>query len=63
MKHTIEISSEDLSQIISNDLKHNYKWHLDSKEDYELLDAIEVMLQYYMKPSDYNEWFKTRGRE
>ena len=63
MKYTIELSSEDLSQIIVNDLKHNYKWHLDSEGDQELLDAIEVLLAYYMKPSDYNEWFKIRGRE
>lgn len=63
MKHTIEISSEDLSQIIVNDLKHNYKWHLDSEEDRELLDAIEVLLAYYMKPSEYSAWFVSRGRE
>lgn len=63
MKHTIELSSEDLSQIIANDLKHNYKWHLDSEGDQELLDAIEVLLAYYMKPSEFSAWFVTRGRE
>jgi hypothetical protein len=64
MKHTIELSIEDINQIVVSDLQDAFNWHLDSEEsEYELMNAIEVILSYYMKPSDYSEWFKTRGRE
>lgn len=64
MKYTIEIAVEDLNQIIVSDLKDTFSWNLDNQEaETELMNAIEVVLQYYMKPSDYREWFKTRGRE
>ena len=63
MKYTIELSGEDINRIIVDDLKDAFKWNLDSEGENELLNAIEVMLQYYMKPSEYSEWFKTRGRE
>jgi hypothetical protein len=63
MKYTIELSGEDINQIIVDDLQDAFKWNLNSEEENELLNAIEVMLQYYMKPSEYSEWFKTRGRE
>ena len=63
MKYTIELSGEDINRIIVDDLKDAFKWNLNSEEENELLNAIEVMLQYYMKPSEYSEWFKTRGRE
>ena len=63
MKYTIELSGEDINQIIVEDLQDAFKWNLDSEGENELLNAIEVMLQYYMKPSEYSEWFKTRGRE
>ena len=64
MKHTIELSIEDINKIVVSDLKDAFNWHLDSEEsEYELMNAIEVILSYYMKPSDYSEWFRTRGRE
>ena len=63
MKYTIELSGEDINRIIVDDLQDAFKWNLNSEEENELLNAIEVMLQYYMKPSEYSEWFKTRGRE
>ena len=63
MKYTIELSGEDINRIIVDDLQDAFKWNLDSEEENELLNAIEVMLQYYMKPSEYSEWFKIRGRE
>ena len=64
MKHTIELSIEDINKIVVSDLKDAFNWHLDSEEsEYELMNAIEVILSYYMKPSDYSEWFQTRGRE
>ena len=64
MKHTIELSIEDINKIVVSDLKDAFNWHLDSEEsEHELMNAIEVILSYYMKPSDYSEWFRTRGRE
>jgi hypothetical protein len=63
MKYTIELSGEDINRIIVEDLQDAFKWNLDSEEENELLNAIEVMLQYYMKPSEYSEWFKIRGRD
>ena len=64
MKHTIELSIDDINQIVVSDLKDAFNWHLDNEEsEYELMNAIEVILSYYMKPSDYSEWFITRGRE
>ena len=63
MKYTIELSGEDINRIIVDDLQDAFKWNLDSEGENELLNAIEVMLQYYMKPSEYSEWFKIRGRD
>ena len=64
MKHTIELSIDDINQIVVSDLQDAFNWHLDSEEsEHELMNAIEVILSYYMKPSDYSEWFQTRGRE
>ena len=64
MKYTIEIPTDDLNRIIVNDLKYVFRWKLDEEEDdCELLNAIEVLLAYYMSPSEYSEWFQTRGRK
>jgi hypothetical protein len=64
MKYTIEIPTDDVNRIIVNDLKYVFRWKLDDEEDdCELLNAIEVVLAYYMESNEYKEWFKTRGRE
>lgn len=64
MKHTIELSIEDINKIVVSDLKDAFNWNLDNQEsERELMDAIEVVLTYYMKPSDYSAWFTTRGRK
>lgn len=64
MKYTIEVSREDVDQIVVSDLQDAFKWNLDNEESKrELLDAIEVLLTYYMTPSDYSAWFVSRGRE
>jgi hypothetical protein len=64
MKHTIELSIEDINQIVVCDLKDAFSWNLDNQEaETELMNAIEVVLQYYMNPSEYTEWFQARGRE
>lgn len=64
MRHTIELSTDDITNIVAEDLKDAFAWNLDNQEtENELLNAIEVVLQYYMKPSDYSAWFTTRGRK
>ena len=64
MKHTIELSIDDINKIVVEDLKGAFKWNLDNEEaEEELMNAIEVILTYYMKPSDYSAWFVSRGRE
>ena len=63
MKYTIELAGEDINRIIVEDLQDAFKWNIDSEGENELLNAIEIMLQYYMKPSEYSEWFKIRGRD
>ena len=64
MKYTIEVSRQDLDQIMVRDLQDAFQWNLDSDEDkQELMDAIEVVLSYYMSPSEFSAWFVTRGRE
>jgi hypothetical protein len=63
MKHTIDLSIDDINQIVVSDLKDAFSWNLDNQEaETELMNAIEVVLQYYMSPSEYSEWFQTRGR-
>lgn len=63
MKHTIELSIEDINKIVVEDLKDAFTWNLDNEEsEKELMDAIEVLLKYYMKPTEYSAWFTTRGR-
>lgn len=64
MKYTIELSIEDVNRIVIEDLQDAFKWHIDDEEaQRELMDAIEVLLAYYMKPSEYSAWFVSRGRE
>ena len=63
MKYTIDISPEDHSEMVAISLKESYKWTLEHAYEEELLNAIEVLLAYYMKPSEYSAWFVTRGRE
>jgi hypothetical protein len=63
MKYTIEVSRQDLDQIMVRDLQDAFGYNLDSDDKQELLDAIEVVLAHYMSPSEFSAWFVTRGRE
>jgi len=63
MKYTIEVSRQDLDQIMVRDLQDAFQYNLDSDDKQELLDAIEVVLAHYMSPSEFGAWFVTRGRE
>jgi hypothetical protein len=63
MKYTIDISPEDHSEIVAKSLRETYKWTLEHAYEEELLNGLEVVLAHYMSPSEYGEWFVTRGRE
>lgn len=58
MKHIIEVSRTDTDHIIVADLKNEYYLNDDNTE---LRSGIEVVLQHYMKPTEYAEWFRARG--
>ena len=63
MKKTFEFNTEQIDDIIVEDLKEAYKTNLEDPAFPEILDALEVVLSYYMKPSEYTEWFRQRGRD
>ena len=63
MKYTINLFREDINGIIVEDLQNAFKYNLKDESQNELLNAIEVLLAYYMKPSEYSAWFVSRGRE
>jgi hypothetical protein len=59
----VEVSSDEIHRIIREDLIDSYKENLDDPFSPEILDALEVVLEYYSSPSEYSEWFKNRGRD
>ena len=61
MKYNIELSIEDINNIVVQDLKDAYNWNLDNEAEHELRKAIEVILSYYMKPDD--QWLLSRTEE
>jgi predicted RNase H-like HicB family nuclease len=54
MKHFIEISREGIDHVIVDDLKNEYN---AANNNQELMLAIKVVLQHYMSPTEYIEWF------
>jgi len=63
MSRTIQLQHEQVDMLLKEELIAAYKDNLDDPFSPEILDAIEVLLGYYMKPSDYTEWFQNRGRD
>jgi hypothetical protein len=59
----VEVSSEDIHRIIREDLINSYKENLDDPFLPEILNALEVVIEYYSSPSEYSEWFQNRGRD
>jgi hypothetical protein len=62
MKKMIELTGDQIDSIIVEDLQEEYKSNLEDPASSEILDALEVVLAYYMKPSEYSVWFVNRGR-
>jgi Tfp pilus assembly PilM family ATPase len=62
MMRTIELNYEQVDSIVKEELLEAYKENLKETYSDEILDALEIVLQYYMSPSEYFEWFPNRGR-
>jgi predicted RNase H-like nuclease len=62
MNKTIELVTEQIDSIVKEDLLEAYRHNVEDPYSDEILDALEIVLQYYMKPSEYFEWFPNRGR-
>jgi hypothetical protein len=62
MTYTVNLDSYQISDIVAESLKEAYNENLIDEYSPEILGALEVVLQYYMKPSEYNEWFENRVR-
>ena len=62
MKKMIELTGDQIDDIIVEDLQEVYKDNLQDPAFPNILDSLEVVLSYYMKPSEYDEWFESRGR-
>lgn len=66
MKATIKMTCDQIDHIIREDLKLAYEMNrhpnkIDCSDDVlepdqQLLDAIEVVLQYYMTSAEYEQW-------
>ena len=63
MKKTFELNTEQIDDIIVEDLKEAYKTNLEEPISPYILDALEEVLAYYMIPSEYSVWFVNRGRD
>ena len=63
MKKMIELHVEQIDQIVVEELQESYKTNLEDPISPEILDALEVVLAYYMNPSEYTVWFTNRGRD
>ena len=63
MKKMIELHVEQIDQIVVEELQELYKTNLEDPISPEILDALEVVLAYYMNHSEYTVWFTNRGRD
>jgi hypothetical protein len=65
---TITLRVEDCDQVVIDELKDTYRMcnqfdKVDCSDDvlepdYELLKAIQIVLEYYMIYEDYQEWIE-----
>ena len=56
MKHTVTLDEESVSELVRTDLIDMYNnLTLDCPEDYELLNALAVTIQFY---STQKQWFE-----
>jgi hypothetical protein len=66
MGYQITLDVEEVTKLVAHDLKESYddlSGNPDESHNDKVMKAIEVVLQYYTKPSEYDEWFKNRGKD
>jgi hypothetical protein len=54
---------EEVQSLVRKDLMETYNENLEDPYSPEILDALEVVIQYYTKPSEYAEWYRHRRRD
>lgn len=62
----VEIDVEEITRIVSESLQLDYEYNApyENPEFPGLLNAIEIVLSYYMKPSEYDKWLdKVKGEQ
>ena len=62
----VEIDVEEITRIVSESLQLDYEYNApyENPEFPGLLNAIEIVLQYYMSPSEYDKWLdKVKGEK
>lgn len=68
LHRNISLTPNEVDQLIVADLI--YMWDLENSstdedglpiKDEKLMDAIEVVLDYYMSPAQFNDWLDYRG--
>lgn len=59
-KHTFEMEWEQVDAIIIAELKDAYARNSGENRDDELCRSIENVLQYFMYPTDFENWQDAR---
>ena len=68
MKHSFEMTYDQVDVIVIHELKEAYRMnsYVDHDEggfemglNVELLDAIDKLLEYFMSPGEYAKWRET----
>ena len=61
MKHTVTLDEESVSDLVRTDLIDMYNnLTLDCPEDYELLNALAVTIQFYSTQKQWEEFVATK---
>lgn len=56
MRHLVELDEEAVSDLVRNDLIEMYNnLNLDTRKDYELLNALAKVIQFY---STQEQWYE-----
>jgi len=57
--YQIYLNEEEVTRLVAHDLKESYDaLNEEFSDEYssKCKDAIRIVLQYYMSPTDYNKW-------
>ncbi len=59
MSYQITLDAEEVTKLVAHDLRVSYdSLNEEFSDEYssKCKDAIRIVLQYYMSPTDYNKW-------